>query len=43
MKKFSFNCILIGEGNLLIECAEILIRNHHQIKGIISPSQAIAL
>ncbi|MEY2832847.1 MAG: hypothetical protein RLZZ574_2105, partial [Cyanobacteriota bacterium] len=32
-----------GEGNLLIECAEILIRNHHQIKGIISPSKAIAL
>ncbi|MEN9567569.1 MAG: hypothetical protein RLZZ69_2765, partial [Cyanobacteriota bacterium] len=43
MKKFSFNCVLIGEGNLLIECAEILIRNNHHIKGIISHERAIAI
>ncbi len=42
MKKFSFNCVLIGEGNLLIECAEILIRNNYQVSTVISADQAIA-
>lgn len=42
MKKFSFNCVLIGEGNLLTECAEILIRNNYQISTVISADQAIA-
>jgi amino acid adenylation domain-containing protein len=42
-KKFSPESVLIGEGNLLIECAEILIRNQHKILGIVAPDQAIAL
>jgi amino acid adenylation domain-containing protein len=42
MKKFLFNCVLIGEGNLLIECAQILIKNNYKIVGIISPDRAIA-
>ncbi|MFM2311134.1 MAG: hypothetical protein RLZZ04_410 [Cyanobacteriota bacterium] len=41
-RKFSFNCLLIGTGSLLIECAEILIRNNHRIIGIVSADQAIA-
>jgi hypothetical protein len=40
--KFSFDCLLIGTGSLLIECAEILIRNNHRIIGIVSSDQAIA-
>ncbi|NJR45853.1 MAG: amino acid adenylation domain-containing protein [Hyellaceae cyanobacterium CSU_1_1] len=42
MKKFSLNCVLIGEGNLLTECAEILIRNNYQVSAVISTDQAIA-
>jgi amino acid adenylation domain-containing protein len=41
-RKFSFDCLLIGTGSLLIECAEILIRNNYRIIGIVSPDQAIA-
>jgi amino acid adenylation domain-containing protein len=36
-----FNCYLIGEGNLLIECAEILLQHQHEIRGIVSPDRAV--
>jgi amino acid adenylation domain-containing protein len=36
-----FTCLLIGEGNLLIECATILIENLHQITGIVSTDKAV--
>ncbi len=39
--KFLFNCYLIGEGNLLIECAEILLRHQHQIRGIVSLDRTV--
>jgi amino acid adenylation domain-containing protein len=39
--KSLFNCYLIGSGNLLIECAEILLRQQHQVSGIVSPDQAV--
>jgi amino acid adenylation domain-containing protein len=35
-EKMLFNCCLIGEGNLLIECAEILLQKKYQIEGILS-------
>jgi amino acid adenylation domain-containing protein len=41
-KKSLFNCCLIGEGNLLIECAEILLQAQHKIIVIVSPDKAIA-
>ncbi|MEY2859344.1 MAG: hypothetical protein RLZZ74_3657 [Cyanobacteriota bacterium] len=41
-RKLIFDCLLIGEGNLLIECAEILISNSYRIIGILSPDKAIA-
>jgi len=41
-RKFIFDCLLIGEGNLLIECAEVLIRNNYKIIGILSSDKAIA-
>jgi amino acid adenylation domain-containing protein len=37
-----FNCLLIGEGSLLIECATILIEKKHQIIGILSPDKTVA-
>jgi amino acid adenylation domain-containing protein len=40
-KKSLFNCCLIGEGNLLIECAEILLRKKHQIKVVLSSDPVI--
>jgi amino acid adenylation domain-containing protein len=40
-KKSLFNCYLIGEGNLLIECAEILIRHNHEVRGIVSPDKSV--
>jgi amino acid adenylation domain-containing protein len=39
--KSLFNCYLIGEGNLLIECAEILLRHQHKIRGIVSQDLAV--
>ena len=30
-------CLLIGEGSLLIQCAEILLRESHKVSGLISP------
>jgi len=40
-KKSLFNCYLIGEGNLLIECAEILIQHNHEVRGIVSPDKLV--
>jgi amino acid adenylation domain-containing protein len=36
-----FNCCLIGEGNLLIECAEILLQKKYLIRGILAPDSAV--
>lgn len=40
MKKELFNCYLIGDDQLVLECAEIILSYNHQILGIISPSRA---
>ncbi|WP_319420021.1 amino acid adenylation domain-containing protein [Pleurocapsa sp. FMAR1] len=36
-KNYSFDCYLIGEGSLLIKCAELLLQQKYRIKGIVSP------
>ncbi|CAM2005329.1 MupA/Atu3671 family FMN-dependent luciferase-like monooxygenase [Acanthopleuribacter pedis] len=36
-----FSCYIIGQNRLLTECAEILIKKGHQIRGIISATDAI--
>ena len=36
-----FSCLLIGEGTLPIQCAELLLERGHQILGIISPDGLI--
>jgi amino acid adenylation domain-containing protein len=41
-RKFSFDCLLIGTGSLLIECAQILMESNYRVIGIVSPDQAIA-
>ncbi|MGL6343075.1 MAG: formyltransferase family protein, partial [Waterburya sp.] len=40
-KKSLLNCCLIGEGNLLRECAEILLQQKYKIEGILSPDPAV--
>ncbi|MEP6486691.1 amino acid adenylation domain-containing protein [Microcoleus vaginatus GB2-A3] len=37
-----FSCFLIGEGTLLIQCAELLLERGHQIFGVISPDASIS-
>ncbi|CEK09599.1 formyltransferase family protein [Legionella hackeliae] len=34
-------CILMGQDNLLIQCGNYLLENHHQIKWVISPVKSI--
>lgn len=34
-------CILVGEDNLLIQCAKYLLENHHKIDCVASPVQSI--
>jgi amino acid adenylation domain-containing protein len=41
MHKALISCFLIGEGTLLIQCAEILLKRKHSIFGIISSHQEI--
>ena len=36
-EKHLSNCCLIGEGSLLIKCAELLLQQKYQIKAIVSP------
>src|SRR6185295_2969123 len=36
-----FNCFLIGQGTLLIRCAEILLTRNHEICGIISSDEPV--
>ncbi len=31
-----FSCFIIGEGTLLIQCAELLLERGHEILGVIS-------
>jgi amino acid adenylation domain-containing protein len=38
----TFSCFLIGEGTLLIRCAEIIVQQGHQIIGIFSPDKVIS-
>ncbi|MDP1604625.1 MAG: amino acid adenylation domain-containing protein [Legionella sp.] len=37
LNKKAFSCYLIGDDHLLVQCAELLLENGHQILGIISP------
>lgn len=37
-----FICFLIGEGTLPIQCAELLLEQEHQIKGVISPDTSVS-
>ena len=37
----SFNCYIVGETSLVIQCANILITQGHRIKGVISPDPQI--
>ena len=36
VKNYLFDCYLIGEGSLLIKCAELLLQQRYRIKGIVS-------
>ncbi len=36
-----FSCYIIGQNRLLTECAEILLKKGHQIRGVISATDAI--
>ena len=36
VENYLFDCYLIGEGSLLIKCAELLLQQRYQIKGIVS-------
>jgi natural product biosynthesis luciferase-like monooxygenase protein len=36
-----FNCFIVGEGTLLVQCAEILLQAGHDVHGIISANPAI--
>lgn len=36
-----FSCYIIGETNITIQCADIIIANKHQLLGLISPSEKI--
>lgn len=40
-KKPTFSCYLIGRDNLVIQCAEFLLRSKHQILGVFSSSQQV--
>lgn len=40
LNKTAFSCYLIGDDHLLVQCAEIILNNGHQILGIISPLEA---
>jgi amino acid adenylation domain-containing protein len=37
----TFSCFLIGEGSLLIQCAEILLHSRHKIYGVISSDGSV--
>jgi len=36
-----FNCFIVGEGTLLVQCAEIILQAGHEVNGIISANPAI--
>jgi len=38
----TFSCFLIGEGSLLIQCAELLLERGNEVVGIVSPDQSIS-
>jgi hypothetical protein len=35
------SCVIVGEGTLPIQCAELLLRVGHEIYGIISPDPSL--
>jgi methionyl-tRNA formyltransferase len=37
-----FNCFIVGEGSLLVQCAEILLQAGHDVNGIISANPTIS-
>jgi len=41
LKIFPFTCYLVGEDNLIIQCAEILLTRSHFILGIVSKLAAV--
>jgi len=36
-----FSCFIIGGGTLPVQCAEILLNHHHELRGIISPDASV--
>jgi natural product biosynthesis luciferase-like monooxygenase protein len=42
MQMQSFSCYVIGGDSLLLECAELLLRDRHSIRGVISDNPRIA-
>jgi natural product biosynthesis luciferase-like monooxygenase protein len=36
-----FSCVVLGSQSLLIECAEILLRESHEIRGVVSSDPAV--
>jgi natural product biosynthesis luciferase-like monooxygenase protein len=42
MQTQSFSCYVIGGDSLLLECAELLVRDGHSIRGVISDNPRIA-
>jgi len=40
-EKNIFSCYIIGETNITIQCADIILANNHKLLGLISPSEKI--
>jgi amino acid adenylation domain-containing protein len=40
-KKNTFSCYIIGNDNITLQCAEVILANNHQLLGLISPSKKI--
>src|SRR3954467_11523020 len=39
--QLGFSCYLIGSDGLLIECAELLLRRGHEVRGVISGADRV--
>ncbi len=42
MSRETFSCYLIGADTLLVECGEVLLAKHHEIKGVITAAPRIS-
>ncbi|WP_019217692.1 hypothetical protein [Legionella tunisiensis] len=40
-KKNTFSCYIIGNDNMALECATIILAGGHELLGLISPSEKI--